>query len=276
VFIDLKGFIYMKVIIAGCAGRMGRALLRKAIAESNRGMCVLVGATTSPTSQYVGKDLNLIAGLEGKFGLKAVSDLRVIEQNTDAIINFSTPDYSCLIAEKCAKYGLIHVCGTTGFNEAELKVMEKSALKSPLLLAYNMSIGVTALADLVKQAAARFHPETYDARILELHHKNKVDSPSGTALMLHDKIWQGRIESGLPRQADELDELRKVSISSIRAGGATGDHSVIFTSDNEAITISHRAFNRDIFVDGAFKACYWLAGRAAGKIYTMTEVLSAD
>ena len=267
----------MKIIIAGCTGRMGKALLLRALKEAEAGHCTLVGATVNPNSPAIGKDLHTIAGNVGRCGIKACSDLTHLLANAEAVINFTTPAYSCLISKICNKNGLVHICGTTGFNEKELDIIHQSALKSPLLFSANMSIGITILAEMVRQAASKLHPAIYDADIIEMHHKNKIDSPSGTALMLGEKIAQGR---HIPLQTYLVNKEKRpngtVWFSSVRTGGMIGTHNILFTSEHEIISIQHQSFNRDIYVDGAFKACYWMKNKPAGKVYTMLDILEQE
>jgi len=266
----------MKIIIAGCSGKMGKTLLRYAIQEQAEGRCTLVGGTVSPESPYIGKDLHLIAGIEGKSGLRACSDLAPLAASADAVIDFTNPDYSCLVSKMCSQYNLIHICGTTGFTPTEQFHFERGALKHPMLYSANMTLGINLLVKLLQEAAKKLDPSSYDADILEMHHRHKADSPSGTALMLGQAIVNAR-RTELTRYSTADEVIRptgSIGFSSLRAGDLIGTHEVIFSGEGETITFKHQSHNRSIYAQGAFKACYWMKNKPAGRTYSMLDVLS--
>lgn len=264
----------MKIIIAGCAGRMGKALLLAALEEQKAGRLTLVGGTVNPESPFIGKDLYKVIGLEEKSGIRVCSDLAPLAVSADAVIDFTTPSYSCLVAKICSQYNLIHICGTTGFSATEQFHLEREALKHPLLYSANMSVGVAILVKQAQNIAQQL--PSYDVDILDRHHCNKIDAPSGTSIMLGEAIAEARgIElrrySPIEAAGKRPDDV--IGFASLRAGGMVGTHDVTFINDGESITISHQSFNRSIYAHGAFKACYWMKDKPAGKVYSMLDII---
>ena len=268
----------MKIIIAGCDGRLGFALLQYAFKEQLAGRCQLVGGTVKSNSPNHGKELSAIASMSTKgSGLKATSDIESIISQTDAIIDFSTPIYSLIISDHCTKHGIIHICGTTGFNKSQLEQLNTQATCYPLFYSVNMSFGVTLIAKMVTELAAKLTTELYDSDILDIHHKHKIDAPSGTALMLAEMIAQGYGITPSIYSALDSKESRKtgdIGISSIRTGKTLGSHEITFASEGETIKMVQQTHNLNVYCHGAFSACYWMRDKPKGRIYSMFDLLN--
>ena len=242
----------MKIGIAGCKGRMGKVL-------------------TEYFSQTGG--VQVIGGTE-RAGLTA----NVLAELSDAIIDFTTPEHSLDIAKQCAANKVIHICGTTGFTQDNFNTLNSYAKETLILQANNMSIGVNIVAKMVEQAASILDNE-FDIEVIEAHHRKKVDSPSGTALMLGKAAAKGRgidfnkhaklSREGIigPRPKDEI------GFSTIRGGSIIGKHNTMFISDNETVEIQHTSYNRDIYAAGSYKALLWLQGKQPNKLYSMADVI---
>jgi 4-hydroxy-tetrahydrodipicolinate reductase len=263
----------MKLIINGCAGRMGRTLLRMVV-EDDR--LELAGALESSTSPHLGQDVAMLIG-GAPTGIR-VSDnaLEAVSQG-DGIIDFSQPSVSTELAALAAQSRIVHVIGTTGFSETEEAAIAAAARHAMIVKSGNMSLGVNLLAGLVEQAAQALAPD-WDIEILEMHHRHKVDAPSGTALLLGEAAAQGRnVDLAMVRDSgrDGITGARAsgaIGFAALRGGSVVGDHEVIFASAGEQIRLSHRAESRDIFASGALQAAVWAHGKAPG-LYSMRDVL---
>ncbi len=263
----------MRLIINGCAGRMGRVLLRLVHeAES----CTLAGGLETETNPHQGKDLGQLFGSQA-LGIDVSIDALTLMTQADAIIDFSTPDASCDLADLAAQARIIHVIGTTGFSEDQEKRLAAAARHATLIKSGNMSLGVNLLAGLVAQAAKSLDM-AWDIEILDMHHRHKVDAPSGTALLLGDAAAHARgqdlatvSESGR-HGAQAKRQEGAIGFAALRGGSVVGDHEVIFATENEQIRLSHRAESRDIFARGALKAALWARDKGPG-LFTMQDVL---
>jgi 4-hydroxy-tetrahydrodipicolinate reductase len=260
------------IAIAGCTGRMGKALCQ-AVLENNN--AVLVGGNVVQNSEFIGLDIGQI--LNGKpLNIFTTDKSEELFETADVIIDFTTPNSTVLHSELAVKYAKNLVIGTTGFNKEQQAIINQNAQKTAILQSGNMSLGVNLLAALVKQAANRL--KDFDIEILEMHHKHKIDAPSGTALLLgkaaaegrgvdlHDNIDAARFGQIGARQKD------KIGMAVLRGGSVVGDHTVIFAGEHERLELSHKAENRDIFAKGAVFAALWLAGKRPN-LYSMTDVL---
>ncbi|MGF7147129.1 4-hydroxy-tetrahydrodipicolinate reductase [Sphingomonas zeicaulis] len=235
--------------IIGSAGRMGRAI---AAAADEAGVSV--------------------AG-----GIDAGGDVAALTDTADLLIDFSVPAAleATLAAAVAAKTPLL--IGTTGLEPAHHAAIDRAAAAIPVLQTGNTSLGVTLLAALVRDAAARLGPD-WDIEIVEMHHRHKVDAPSGTALLLGQAAAAGRNEelaAVADRGRDGIIGARRegaIGFAALRGGSVAGDHQVIFASEGERIELGHRAESRAIFARGAIKGASWLLGRPAGR-YTMNDVL---
>ncbi|WP_395664935.1 4-hydroxy-tetrahydrodipicolinate reductase [Methylocella sp.] len=263
----------MRLVVAGAAGRMGRALVR-VVAETQAAR--LVAALTREGSPLLGQDAGALAGC-GALGVLLTSDpLRAIV-DADAILDFTTPALTLSLATLAAQARVVHVIGTTGFAPGDLARLSAAARHAVVVRSGNMSLGVNLLAALVEQAARALGPE-FDVEIVEMHHRLKVDAPSGTALLLGEAAAKGRgidLAGHAVRMRDGHTGVRPegaIGFATLRGGTVVGEHSVIFAGTGERLVLSHAAEDRAIFARGAVKAALWGRGRKAG-LYTMRDVL---
>ncbi|MBR0898517.1 4-hydroxy-tetrahydrodipicolinate reductase [Bradyrhizobium tropiciagri] len=263
----------MRLIVAGAGGRMGRTLVR--VIDETPG-AVLVGALEAPGSELLGKDAGVLAGLPAN-GVKLSADLWSMSANADGILDFTVPAATIANVAIAAERGLVHVIGTTGLSPSDDAVIRSVTNRAIVVKSGNMSLGVNLLAALVKRVAQSLD-QSFDIEILELHHKSKIDAPSGTALMLGEAAAAGRkiaLEQHSARGRDGLTGARRagdIGFASLRGGTAAGDHSVIFAGPSERITLAHHAEDRALFAQGALKAALWAHGKKPG-MYSMTDVL---
>jgi 4-hydroxy-tetrahydrodipicolinate reductase len=197
---------------------------------------------------------------------------------SDVLVDFSSPDALQLHLDAAVEAGTPILIGTTGLSEAHQGAIDTAATKVAVLQSANMSLGVNLLAHLVREAASRLGPD-WDIEILEMHHRHKVDAPSGTALLLGDAAAKGRGGADLDR-LDRMGskgarEAGTIGYASLRGGSVAGDHQVIFAAEHERLELGHRAESRDIFARGAVRAALWLAGKPAGH-YAMNDVLGLE
>src|ERR1700749_854193 len=259
----------MRLIVAGAGGRMGRALTR-AIAESKG--AVLVGALEAPGSELLGKDAGMLAGLPAN-GVKLSADLWSLSSNADGILDFTVPGATIANVAIAAERGLVHVIGTTGLSSSDDAVIRSVTSRAVVVRSGNMSLGVNLLAALVKRVAQSLDA-SFDIEILEMHHKGKIDAPSGTALMLGEAAAAGRgitLDAHSARGRDGETGARRagdIGFASLRGGTAAGDHSVVFAGPFERLTLSHHAEDRILFAHGALKSALWAHGKPPG-FYTM-------
>jgi 4-hydroxy-tetrahydrodipicolinate reductase len=263
----------MRLIVAGAGGRMGRALTR-VISETPG--AVLTGALEAPGSELLGKDAGVLAGLPEN-GVKLSADLWALSANADGILDFTVPGATIANVAIAAERGLVHVIGTTGLSASDDAVIKSVTKRAIVVKSGNMSLGVNLLAALVRRVAQSLD-QAFDIEIVEMHHKAKIDAPSGTALMLGEAAAEGRKVSLADHSARGRDghtgarRAGDIGFASLRGGTAAGDHSVIFAGPAERITLSHHAEDRIIFAHGALKAAMWAHGKKPG-FYTMADVL---
>ncbi|MEO0397946.1 MAG: 4-hydroxy-tetrahydrodipicolinate reductase [Pseudomonadota bacterium] len=260
-----------RFLIAGAGGRMGRAVIRAAVETPG---VALAGGVDRAESAAVGQDLGPLAGLDA-LGLKVThTDAAKLDAAT-AVIDFSAPGASVALAARAAETGTSMVIGTTGFAAEEEAAIVRAAEKTAIVKSGNMSLGVNLLAALVKEAAARLDPAHYDIDIIEAHHRDKVDAPSGTALMLGRAAADGRGVALDDVAAHDRSGKRAdgaIGFAVVRGGGIVGEHSALFAGRQEVIELTHKAIDRDLFARGAVTAAQWAAGRPPG-LYDMTDVL---
>src|SRR5438309_7480891 len=263
----------MRLIVAGAGGRMGRALTR-VISETTG--AVLTGALEAPGSALLGKDAGMLAGISEN-GVKLSADLWTLSADADGILDFTVPAATIANVAIAAQRGLVHVIGTTGLSASDDAVIKSVTQRAIVVKSGNMSLGINLLAALVKRVA-QSHDENFDIEILEMHHKAKIDAPSGTALMLGEAAAAGRnvaLNERSARGRDGVTGARRsgdIGFASLRGGTAAGDHSVIFAGPMERIELTHRAEDRTMFAQGAVKAALWARGREPG-LYSMADVL---
>lgn len=259
----------MRLALFGATGRMGLTVARLAHAAGDR----LVGAVAAADEPNLGRDIGELAGL-GTLGVAVGADAASGLLGAEVVIDFSTARAVSGLLGVAARQKVAVVSGTTNLDAAAKAALEKAAESVPVLWAPNMSLGVQVLAELVTQAVRRLGAD-YDVEIVEIHHKKKVDSPSGTAKRLAEAAKQAR--GGLneihgrdgdvgARPADEI------GVFGVRGGDVVGDHTVYLLGPGERIELSHRATSRELFAHGALRAARFLAGKPA-KLYTVADVL---
>lgn len=230
----------MKIAVIGLTGRMSKVIIEEII---NNRKCELVGILARKSCTHDSYKL-----------YESIEDLA---KNAQAIIDFTNPTTSIDLIKKLANTDIIYVCGTTGFNKQEFEEFQQAAKSLTTIWSPNMSIGINLLQMLLKVTATTLGNE-FDSGIIDIHHKHKKDSPSGTAIMLANTI-------------EKINDT-PTQISSLRMGEVPGEHQVIFSNSDESITLSHHAFNRKIFATGAIKACLWGKNKPKG-LYSMQDVL---
>jgi 4-hydroxy-tetrahydrodipicolinate reductase len=263
----------VKIGVVGSAGRMGRMLVR--CIQETQG-AALIGGTEPPGSPAVGADLGELAGL-GALGIAVTEDPVELFAGADAVIDFTAPAATTDHAGLAAQAHAAHVIGTTGLDSAQHEAIARAARHTAVVLAPNMSLGVTLLTALVEQVAAALDAD-YDIEVVEMHHRRKVDAPSGTALALGRAAAAGRgvdLEAVARRVRDGQTGARprgEIGFATLRGGDVVGDHTVVFAADGERIELSHKASTREIYARGAIKAALWAFGKPSG-LYSMKDVL---
>ena len=263
----------MRLAVVGAAGRMGRMLVQ-AIAATDG--CRLTGATERQGSVALGQDAGLLAGT-GRSGVEITDDPGAALAQADGVLDFSTPEASVANAALAAQAGIVHVVGTTGLSEDDFAKLRAAARDARVVQSGNMSLGVNLLASLVRKVAATLG-EDFDIEILEMHHRMKVDAPSGTALLLGEAAAAGRavaLKERSVRVRDGHTGARRpgdVGFASLRGGTVVGEHAVIFAGPGERVELVHRAEDRSLFARGAVRAALWAMDKKPG-YYTMADVL---
>lgn len=264
----------LKIAVTGCAGRMGRALIRQIAATPG---AMLAGGIEAAGSPHLGEDLGTLAGLAEPTGLAVSDDALALFARADAVIDFTRPAASLEFAALAAQARIVHVIGTTGFEAPDEARLQAAARHATLIKSGNMSLGVNLLAALTARVAQALG-EDWDIEILEMHHRDKIDAPSGTALLLGEAAAAGRgVAFGdvAARGRDGITGARArgdIGFASVRGGSVVGEHRVIFATDQERIELGHVAEDRSIFARGAVKAALWGHGKGPG-LFTMMDVL---
>ncbi len=265
--------VKMRLVVVGAAGRMGATIVR--LVAETEGL-VLSGALERDGSPVLGQDPGTLAGCAAA-GLAITDDALPLVVEADGIIDFSTPATSVALAALAAQARIVHVIGTTGFSAADLARLEAAARHATIVRSGNMSLGVNLVAALAKKAAAALG-EGFDIEIVEMHHRMKVDAPSGTALLLGEAAAAGRgvsLDARSVRGRDGITGAREagaIGFAALRGGTVVGDHSVIFAGEGERVELTHKADDRAIFARGALKAALWARGRKPG-LFSMADVL---
>ena len=263
----------MRLVVAGAGGRMGRTLV-KAIAEAKD--FALAGALEDARSPLIGWDSGTLAGL-GENNIKLTGDVAPLMEKADGIIDFTIPVATTSFAAFAAKAGKVHIIGTTGLTAADEATINEAAKTATIVKSGNMSLGVNLLAALVKRTAKTLDA-SFDIEILEMHHNQKVDAPSGTALLLGRAAAEGRgidFDTHKIASRDGHTGARKagdIGFATLRGGSVVGEHSVIFAGPAERIELTHKAEDRMIFARGALHAALWARGQKPG-LYSMADVL---
>lgn len=263
----------IKVAVLGANGRMGRSIVA-CLAESDT--LTLTGAVTDSGDPDLGRDAAEKAGLPAA-GVPLTDDRSHALNDAQVAIDFTLPAALEANVRACEASGTALVIGTTGLEPRHMRLLEKAAHGVPLVYGRNMSVGVNVFMEVVARAA-RALGEDYDVEILEAHHSQKVDAPSGTAIALGERVAEVR-----GRPLKELAVIARdghtgprvpgtIGFSVIRGGAIVGDHTAMFIAPEERLEFTHRAVDRRTFARGALRAAQWVAGRAPG-LYSMTDVL---
>ena len=263
----------MRVAISGAAGRMGRTLIA-ACAERPDFECA--GALERSGHEALGSDAGILAGV-GSIGVPVTDEFERFAEQVDGVIDFSLPAGSAAVAERCRAAGRQLVIGTTGFSAEERARVEACAADIPLLIAPNMSVGVNVCFRLIDIASRALGAES-DIEVVEAHHRNKVDAPSGTAVRMGEiaaaALGRDLAECAVyGREGHTGVRAREtIGFETIRGGDMVGEHTVMFIGAGERIEITHRSSSRLNFAHGALRASRWLRGRTPG-LYDVQDVL---
>ncbi len=263
----------MRLVVVGAAGRMGRALIRTIVGLDG---VTLAGAIEHGGSSLLGRDAGTLAGLE-PLGLAVTDDPLPIFAKADGVLDFTTPAATVGFAEIAAQARIVHVIGTTGLQPEDEAKIAAAARHAAIVKSGNMSLGLNLLAELVRRAA-RALDEDFDIEIVEMHHRMKVDAPSGTALLLGKAAAEGRgidlaARSVMSREGHTGPRERgDIGFATLRGGTVVGEHAVVLAGEHERIELVHKAEDRSIFSRGAVKAALWARGKKPG-LYSMADVL---
>ncbi|MEN0041513.1 MAG: 4-hydroxy-tetrahydrodipicolinate reductase [Pseudomonadota bacterium] len=264
----------MKLVVVGASGRMGQTLIR-AVAETDG--VVLSGATEREGSDAIGKDAGEIAGIRAN-GVLIQSDPLPAFVDADGVLDFTVPAASVEFSTLAAQARIVHVIGTTGCTDEDEAKFSAAARHARIVKSGNMSLGVNLLAVLVRQAAKALAAGDFDIEVLEMHHRHKVDAPSGTALLLGEAAAEGRgiaLADNSTRVRDGITGARpsgEIGFATMRGGSVIGEHSVLYAGEGETIELTHRATDRLLFARGAVKAAFWAWDKNPGR-YDMLDVL---
>ena len=250
----------VRVLLHGCCGRMGRMITEMAAGD---------------------KEIHIIAGVDA-FGsvyssYPVYASLEEVQEEADVVIDFSTAKAVDDLLDWCAEKGMPVIVCTTGLSTDQTAHLHEAAQKTAVLKSANMSVGINLLLNILSEVAPKLLAAGYDCEIVERHHNQKLDAPSGTAIALADAVNDSQgdtmdyvYDRSSRRQARPHDEI---GISAVRGGSIVGDHDVIFAGQDEVITFSHTAYSRGLFAKGAIEAAKYLAGKEAG-MYSMQDVLA--
>ncbi len=265
---DLPG-----IVITGASGRMGRMLCR-IVGET--GKARLVGAVERSGHDWIGRDLGVAMGMAAN-GVIVTDDPLEAFARAQAVIDFTTPAATRAFARLAAQARITHVIGTTGMTGDDIAALAPCACEAVIIRAGNMSLGVNLLARLTKRVARALDAD-WDIEVIEAHHHDKIDAPSGTALMLGQAAAEGRgisLPDNTESGRDGITGARKpgaIGFSAIRGGDIVGEHDVLFAGMGERIILRHVATDRAIFARGALKAALWGQDKAPGQ-YDMMDML---
>ena len=263
----------MKLVVVGAGGRMGQTLIRIIAATPG---AVLHAAVEREGSPLIGRDAGEVAGL-GANGIVIGDDPLAAFLHADGVLDFTSPAATVEFAGLAAQARIVHVIGTTGCSSEDDEKIKAAARHARVVKSGNMSLGVNLLGVLVRQAAQALGSD-WDIEVLEMHHRHKVDAPSGTALLLGQEAAKGRgidLAEHSVRSRDGHTGPRPegaIGFATLRGGSVIGEHSVVIAGEGEIVTLSHSAGDRTIFARGAVKAALWARDKKPG-FYSMLDVL---
>ena len=264
----------MGLIVVGAAGRMGQSLIRT-IADIEG--VHLAGAIERPGSEALGRDAGELAGL-GPNKILISDDALPAFAEAEGVLDFTAPAATLEFTDLAAQARIVHVIGTTGMDASHEARLHAASRHARIVKSGNMSLGVNLLSVLVRQAAKALEASDWDIEVLEMHHRHKVDAPSGTALLLGQAAAEGR-EIGLGQHSVTVRdghtgprEPGTIGFATLRGGSVVGEHSVILAGEGETIELTHKATDRSIFARGAIRAALWARHQKPG-YYSMLDVL---
>ena len=266
----------MKIGIIGAGGRMGQASIRQVMQTPG---CTVAAASDAPGSPAVGRDAGEVAGV-GALGLEVAGNAAAVFAASEAVIEFTLPGPTVAHAAIAAEAGVPHIVGTTGLDAAQEEMLRAAGENTVVMHAPNMSLAVNLLFALTRQVAAKLD-DSFDVEIVEMHHRHKVDAPSGTAVGLGRAAAAGRCVrledvAQWTRHGHTGERKRgDIGFAVLRGGSVVGEHSAIFAVDDERLELTHKAQSRQIFARGAVHAALWSRGQPPG-FYTMFDVLDID
>ena len=254
-----------KIAIAGAMGRMGQNLIKSGLKNDKT---EIVGVFDIDN---IDQTFLVSVGLQPGIAITRETSFEA----ADVVIDFTSPKALFNFTEAAVSNSTGLVIGTTGLEDQHFKLLQQSGQSVPVFYAPNMSFGVNSFFSLARKAAA--HLKDFDIEIIETHHRYKKDAPSGTAIKLGEEIADelnySKEQFNFNRQQDQQERKKnEIGFSSIRGGNIPGEHTVIFHGDNESIELTHRAFNREIFSDGAIEASIWLSKQKKG-YFTFKDLL---
>ncbi|WP_018235327.1 4-hydroxy-tetrahydrodipicolinate reductase [Ensifer sp. BR816] len=267
----------MKLVVVGAAGRMGQTLIRTIHATAGVRLHAAIERSNSP---FIGRDAGEIAGL-GPIGIPVTDKPLEAFVEAEGVLDFTAPAGTVEFAGLAAQARIVHVIGTTGCSADDEAKIRAAARHARVVKSGNMSLGVNLLGVLTETAARALGPTDWDIEIVEMHHKHKVDAPSGTALLIGEAAAKGR---GIDL-ADHSVKVRDghtgprpqgtIGFATLRGGSVIGEHSVILAGEGEMVTLSHSATDRSIFARGAVSAALWARNQKPG-FYSMLDVLGLN
>ncbi|HTN96437.1 MAG TPA: 4-hydroxy-tetrahydrodipicolinate reductase [Nordella sp.] len=266
----------MKIAIAGAGGRMGRVLTR--IVHETEGL-EIAGGIEPKGSASVGADMGELAGI-GPLGIKITDEPLPLFTRIEGLIDFTVPKATLALVELSAQARIVHVIGTTGIDKEGEEKIRAAARHARIVKSGNMSLGVNLLAALVRKVAQSLGPD-FDIEVLEMHHKHKIDAPSGTALLLGQAAAEGRkleLAKSSVRSRDGHTGARPeghIGFATLRGGSVVGEHTVMFAGPDERIELTHKAASRDLFARGAVRAAVWAQDKKPG-LYSMADILGLE
>jgi len=264
----------IRIAITGPMGRMGQMLIKEI---KNNKYTDLTAALVKKNHNLVGKDIGEILGI-GNMGVLISDQLNIKKNDFDVLIDFTKPDSTLQYLEYCTKFKKNIVIGTTGFSIEEMKSIQSYSKNIAMIMTSNFSIGINLLFKLIKKTT-QIIGENSDIDVIEYHHRNKIDAPSGTALKIGEIIskvmnWDLNTHSIYYKKGiTGIRERKKIGFSIIRAGNIIGKHTVMFSNTTEEIKITHTASNRMSFAQGAVHSALWVHKKNTG-LFDMTDVLS--
>lgn len=250
-----------KVIMNGCNGKMGQCITE--ICAKDEEVEIVAG-------------IDVYTGIDNAYPV--FTSLEECNVDADVVIDFSNAKGVDALLDYCCEHQMPVVLCTTGLSEEQLKKVEQAYEKTAVLKSANMSLGINTLMELLRKAALVFAPAGFDMEIIEKHHNQKLDAPSGTALALADSMNEALGETYTYKYDRSQDRKKRdryeIGISAVRGGNIVGEHDVIFAGQDEVITFKHTAYSKAVFAKGAVEAAKFLKGKAAGH-YDMADVIAA-